>query len=66
MGDGIVSIRFNIDNIVRWESGEMDETEMVEFFQAGIDNGMVWNMQGHYGRTASDLIADGACHDARR
>jgi hypothetical protein len=55
---------FNIDNIMRFEGGEMTEEEMVEFFQAGIDSGAVWNLQGYYGRTALALIDDGACTPA--
>ena len=50
-----------LDQIMDYEAGEMDETEMVIFFQDLIDTGMAWELQGSYGRTAHALINAGDC-----
>lgn len=47
--------------ILRFESGECTEDEIVAGFQAMIDDGTVWHLQGFYGRTATQLIEDGHC-----
>lgn len=51
----------DIDKIMRYENGEMEEEEMVEFFQELINSGLAWKLQGHYGRTAKALIEAGYC-----
>lgn len=51
----------DIDQLLRYEQGEMDEEETVEFFQGLIDSGIVWKLQGHYGRMATYLIKTGNC-----
>jgi hypothetical protein len=48
-----------VDDIVRYESGEMTEREMIDFFGQLVKNGMAWSLQGHYGRTARDLMSSG-------
>ena len=48
-----------VDGINKYESGEMDEEEQVEFFQHLLDTGVVWHLQGHYGRTVSWMINEG-------
>ena len=50
------------NQIIDYENGDMDEEELVELFQALIDNGMAWTLQGSYGRVATDLIENGMCH----
>ena len=50
-----------IDKIMAYESGEMEQDDMIEFFQELIDSGMAWSLQGHYGRTAAALIKEGYC-----
>lgn len=50
-----------LDQIMDYEAGEMDETEMVVFFQDLIDTGMAWSLQGSYGRAAIRLIQAGHC-----
>ena len=47
--------------IIAYEEGELDEDETISLFQSLIDNGVVWQLQGHYGRTATDLINAGIC-----
>lgn len=48
-----------VSKIVSYECGEMDEDEMINLFSNLVKNGMVWKLQGHYGRTASQLIEMG-------
>ena len=48
-------------DICDYESGEMEEEEVVIFFQGLIDNGLAWTLQGSYGRTAMQLIEAGLC-----
>ena len=48
-----------IDEIIRYESGEMTEMEMVDLFSKLIKSGQAWSLQGHYGRTAKSLIDSG-------
>ncbi len=50
--------------IIRYETGEADEDEIIEGFQHLIDTGTVWHLQGHYGRTAAALIEAGICKAA--
>jgi len=47
--------------IMAYEQGELDQDEMIEGFQHLIDNGLAWQLQGHYGRTAKALIEAGYC-----
>lgn len=45
-----------VDKIMRFENDEMDNPEIIIFFQELVDNGMAWKLQGSYGRTAQKLI----------
>ena len=52
----------DIDQIIRWENGSMDEDEEIRFFQGLVDTGLAWTLQGMYGRRAAQLIQEGAIH----
>lgn len=49
----------DLENIIAYENGELDEEETLEFFQSLVDSGMAWQLQGSYGRTAAQLIEAG-------
>lgn len=51
----------HLDKIIAYESGELEEEEIIELFQSMIDSGLAWQLQGHYGRTAAGLIEEGLC-----
>ena len=50
-----------IDKIIKYEEGEMNDEETIDFFQELINTGMAWTLQGHYGRTAQEFIYNGDC-----
>jgi hypothetical protein len=50
-----------VSKIMAYESGELEQDEMVELFQELINSGLAWKLQGHYGRTAAALIENGYC-----
>lgn len=52
----------DVEQIIAYENGELTPKETVELFQGLIDSGLVWKLQGHYGRMAIALIQEGACH----
>lgn len=51
--------------IIDYEDGQLELEQIIELFQEIIDTGLVWQLQGHYGRTAKDLIEQGYCHLAK-
>lgn len=54
-----------ISQVIDFEDGSMDEGDIPEFFQRLIDTGIVWKLQGFYGRYARELIAMGICDAAQ-
>lgn len=54
----------HIGRILAYEQGELDDDEILDMFQAMIDDGSVWQLQGSYGRAAASLIAAAMCTPA--
>ena len=48
-----------IDLIIQYESGELDDQQVVFLFADLIRTGQAWMLQGHYARTAQRLIDAG-------
>jgi hypothetical protein len=49
----------HLNEMIAWEQGELDQEQTIELFQALVNNGIVWHLQGCYGRTAAYLIGAG-------
>jgi len=45
--------------ILAHESGELDNEATIELFQHLVDTGLAFQLQGHYGRAAMQLIDKG-------
>ena len=50
-----------VDEILSYEAGELGMEDTIILFQKLINTGLVWKLQGHYGRTARALIDTGEC-----
>lgn len=54
-----MSLTIDINKIIAYENGELNDDDTIAFFQTLVDTGMAWSLQGHYGRTAAALIEAG-------
>jgi len=45
--------------MIAYEQGELDANDTIQLFQELVESGIVWDLQGHYGRTAYALIEAG-------
>ena len=48
-----------INAIISYESGEMTPDDVIYFFAELVETGFINGLQGHYQRTARDLIEGG-------
>ena len=53
-----------IEKLGAYENDEMDQDEILKFFQELVDSGAAWKLQGHYGRVANVLIESGLVKEA--
>lgn len=58
-GPDLTGAYSQIDRIIAYEQGELDEDETIELFAALVETGVAWQLQGSYGRTAMALIEAG-------
>lgn len=52
-----------LDAIMDIECNDVTQERLIECYQFLIDSGIVWQLQGHHGRTAMQLIEEGYCHE---
>lgn len=49
----------NIDKMMAYESGELNDADTITFFADLVKSKMAWSLQGSYGRMASAMIDAG-------
>lgn len=52
--------------IMAYEGGDLDDESTLELFQHLVDSGLVWQLQGSYGRMAQSLIDQGLINSRSR
>ena len=52
--------------LIDYENGHLDLDQTIELFQALIDSGQIWCLQGHYQRMAETLVHNGYCTWSKR
>ena len=53
-----------VSQIMVYESDELSDEETIELFSMLVKDGMVWSLQGHYGRIARKLIDVGVLNES--
>lgn len=48
-----------LDWMIAWEGGALSEEGEIALFQALVNNGMAWTLQGTYGRQAAAMLDAG-------
>jgi len=48
-----------IGKIIDYEQGTLNNNEILNLFASLIKSGLCYKLQGHYGRTAQAIIAEG-------
>ena len=51
----------DVSVLVAYEEGDLTDDQLIEMVQHGIDHDWIWQLQGHYGRLAANLIESGLC-----
>jgi hypothetical protein len=49
----------DLDAMIAWETGELDDVGTLTLFSNLISTGMAWSLQGTYGRAANAMIKNG-------
>jgi hypothetical protein len=52
-----------VDQIIAFEQGELDEEETITLFQSLVDSGLAWHLQGCYGRQAAAMVEEGVIYE---
>jgi hypothetical protein len=52
--------------IIAYEEGELSDKQTIELFQHLLDSGMVWSLQGSYGRTAMAMLEAGLLNPPKK
>ena len=55
-----------LDQVVQYESGQLDEPTTIALFQGLIESGLAWSLPANYSRTAYELIDLGVCRPVER
>ena len=55
------SERVSVAKLIQYENDELNDEETIELFQELINTGLAWQLQGHYGRFAIELLEEGFC-----
>ena len=58
MGENVM-VKQPINEMIAFESGELSDEKTLKLFSKLIKSGLVWKLQGYYGRTADNLIKTG-------
>jgi hypothetical protein len=55
-----------VGQIMAFENGELDNSEVFALFQFLLDSGMIYSLQGSYQRMAEDLLLAGKIEMPKR
>lgn len=53
-----------VDQIIAYESGDLDDAGTIALFQDLVNSGMAWQLQGTYGRMAAAMLDCGVISPA--